>query len=70
MALKLLEMAQQRWPRLNASELLPLVRAAVPFRDESELRGTTSYLNSNRGGRLIIRSTTFDNASSDDGFTG
>ncbi len=33
MAFKLLEMAQQRWRRLNGSELLPLVRAGVPFRD-------------------------------------
>ncbi|MBA4157643.1 MAG: hypothetical protein H0X65_09230 [Gemmatimonadetes bacterium] len=33
MACKLLEIAQQRWRRLNASELLPLVRAGVPFKD-------------------------------------
>lgn len=33
MAFKLLEMAQQRWRRLNASELLPLVRAGIPFKD-------------------------------------
>src|SRR5690554_2604778 len=33
MAFKLLEMVQQRWRRLNASELLPLVRAGVPFRN-------------------------------------
>lgn len=33
MAFKLLEMAQQRWRRLNSSELLPLVRAGVPFRN-------------------------------------
>jgi putative transposase len=33
MAFKLLELAQQRWRRLNASELLPLVRAWAPFRD-------------------------------------
>jgi len=33
MAFKLLEMAQQRWRRLNASELLPLFRAGVPFKD-------------------------------------
>ncbi len=33
MAFKLLEMAQQRWRRLNGSELLPLVRAGVPFKD-------------------------------------
>jgi len=33
MAFKLLEMAQQRWRRLNSSELLPLVRAGVSFRN-------------------------------------
>ncbi len=33
MAFKLLLMAQQRWRRLNASELLPLVRAGVRFQD-------------------------------------
>lgn len=33
MAFKLLEMAQQRWRRLNSFELLPLVRAGVPFRN-------------------------------------
>jgi putative transposase len=33
MAFKLLEMAQQRWRRLNSSELLPLMRAGVPFRN-------------------------------------
>jgi transposase-like protein len=33
MAFKLLEMAQARWRRLNAHELLPLVRAGVPFID-------------------------------------
>lgn len=33
MAFKLLEMAQQRWRRLNGSELLPLVRAGVQFRN-------------------------------------
>ena len=33
MAFKLLETAQQRWRRLNASELLPLVRAGIPFKD-------------------------------------
>jgi putative transposase len=33
MAFKLLEMAQQRWRRLNGSELLPLVRAGVKFRN-------------------------------------
>jgi len=33
MAFKLLEMAQQRWRKLNAPELLPLVLAGAPFRD-------------------------------------
>lgn len=33
MAFKLLRMAQQRWRRLNAPELLPLVRAGTPFLD-------------------------------------
>jgi len=33
MAFKLLEMAQQRWRRLNSSHLLPLVRAGVKFVD-------------------------------------
>ena len=33
MAYKLLDMAQQRWRRLNAAHLLPLVRAGVPFED-------------------------------------
>jgi putative transposase len=31
MAYKLLDMAQQRWRRLNAAHLLPLVRAGVKF---------------------------------------
>jgi transposase-like protein len=33
MAFKLLEMAQQRWRRLNGAHLLPLVRAGVRFDD-------------------------------------
>ena len=33
MAFKLLTMAQKRWRRLNAAELLPLVRAGVTFVD-------------------------------------
>jgi hypothetical protein len=33
MGSKLLLMAQERWRRLNASQLLPLVRAGVKFRD-------------------------------------
>lgn len=37
MAFKLLEMAQQRWRRLNGSELLPLVRAGVTFRNGTQV---------------------------------
>jgi putative transposase len=33
MAFQLLAMAQQRWRRINGSELVPLVRAGVVFRD-------------------------------------
>ena len=33
MAFKLLEMAQQRWRRINGPKLLPLVRAGVKFID-------------------------------------
>ena len=33
MAFKLLEMAQQRWRRINGPKLLPLVRARVKFID-------------------------------------
>jgi hypothetical protein len=33
MAFKLLDMAQQRWRRLDGAHLLPLVRAAVKFVD-------------------------------------
>ena len=43
MAFKLLEMAQQRWRRINGAQLLPLVRAGVPFHDgeQPEREGTT-----------------------------
>jgi len=37
MAYKLLQMAQERWRRLNGSTLLPLVRAGVPFKDGEQL---------------------------------
>jgi putative transposase len=37
MAFKLLEMAQKRWRKLNAAELLPLVRAGVTFVDGVQL---------------------------------
>jgi putative transposase len=40
MAFKLLEMPQQRWRRLNSSELLPLVRAGVQFRDGMRVERT------------------------------
>jgi hypothetical protein len=33
MAFKLLDMAQQRWRRLDGAQLLPLVRAGVKFVD-------------------------------------
>jgi hypothetical protein len=33
MAFKLLDMAPQRWRKLNGAELLPLVRAGVRFVD-------------------------------------
>ena len=33
MAFKLLDMAQQRWRRLDGAHLLPLVRAGVKFID-------------------------------------
>jgi transposase-like protein len=36
MAFKLLEMAEQRWRRLDASHLLPLVRAGVKFVDGAQ----------------------------------
>lgn len=37
MAYKLLQMAQERWRRLNGSTLLPLVRAGVAFKDGEQL---------------------------------
>jgi putative transposase len=37
MAFKLLEMAQQRWRRLDGSHLLPLVRAGVRFVDGAQI---------------------------------
>jgi hypothetical protein len=33
MAFKLLAMAERRWRRVNAPQLVPLVRAGVPYRD-------------------------------------
>jgi transposase-like protein len=43
MAFKLLDMAQQRWRKLDGAQLLPLVRAGVKFVDgieQQEKRGT------------------------------
>ena len=37
MAFKLLQMAQQRWRRLDGAHLLPLVRAGVMFSDGAQL---------------------------------
>lgn len=37
LAYKLLQMAQERWRRLNGSELLPLVRAGVQFKDGEKI---------------------------------
>jgi transposase-like protein len=37
MAFKLLEMAEQRWRRLNAAHILPLVRAGVRFVDGTQV---------------------------------
>ncbi len=36
MAFKLLLMAQERWRRINAARLIPLVRAAVNFTDGAQ----------------------------------
>lgn len=44
MAFKLLEMAQQRWRRLNGSELLPLVRAGVQFKDGAQVERNDQLL--------------------------
>ncbi len=41
MALKLLDMAEQRWRRLNGSHLLPLVRAGVRFEDGLQIERET-----------------------------
>jgi len=37
MAFKLIQMAQERWRKLNGSHLLPLVRAGVPFTDGEQV---------------------------------
>jgi hypothetical protein len=40
MAFKLLDMAQQRWRRLDGAHLLPLVHAGVKFVDGVQKMGT------------------------------
>jgi hypothetical protein len=39
MAYKLLDMAQARWRRLKAAQLLPLVRAGIVFADGVQQEG-------------------------------
>ncbi len=40
MAFKLLAMAERRWRRINAPELVPLVRAGVAFRDGAAVQSS------------------------------
>lgn len=42
MAFKLLEMAQQRWRKVNGAQLLPLVRAGVTFKDGVQVAESTT----------------------------
>lgn len=37
MAFKLIQVALDRWLKLNSSHLLPLVRGGVPFTDEKQV---------------------------------
>jgi hypothetical protein len=66
MAYKLLAMAEERWRKLNAAELLAQVRAGVKFvdgvREGREIKGKER-----KEGRLIMRgqSTTLDSSSDD-----
>jgi len=50
MAFKLLEAAQNTWPRLDAQDLLPLVRAGIVFTNERSVvrTGVRSEKNSGR----------------------
>lgn len=41
MAFKLLAMAEERWRKVNGSELLPVVRAGVHFVDGIQEKPTT-----------------------------
>jgi transposase-like protein len=49
MAFKLLDMAQQRWRRLDGAHLLPLVRAGVKFRDGVRVEPTEPITQSTNG---------------------
>ena len=42
MAYKLLDMAQDRWRKINGAELLPLVRAGVTFVDGERQEGAAN----------------------------
>jgi hypothetical protein len=68
MAFRLLDMAQQRWRRLDGAALLPPVRAGVKFRRWSSEISAKYHSNKRSratGSRLIMqtRSTTIDNYS-------
>ncbi len=52
MAFKLLDMAQQRWRKLNGAELLPLVRAGVTFVDGVRQEREKGKKNTARKGRV------------------
>lgn len=42
MAFKLLLMASERWRRINAAHLIPLVRAGVGFTDDAQAERRTA----------------------------
>lgn len=49
MAFKLLEAAQRTWRRLDAHDLLPLVRTGVVFKDGQSVEQTGSRAEKNSG---------------------
>lgn len=51
MAFKLLEAAQNTWPRLDAHDLLPLIRAGIIFTNERSVERTGKEFG--KGRRLI-----------------
>jgi len=64
MAFKLLAMAEERWRKVNGSELLPLVRAGVRFVDGiQEKRKSGAGERRRAPPNARARSTTFDNIS-------